>query len=133
MKQLVENLVEQLVKDRTPKVKKSVVSEILGRLFYDNIDKELFGLFVQDVKNNSIYKSLDFLDGTKMSVNIFDYLINESYIPIMKTLFGCKPNIEATTWGAALRYAAVFETTWRYASLQTVQSECVGCASTPLA
>jgi hypothetical protein len=93
MKQLVENLVEQLVKDRTPKVKKSVVSEILGTLFYDNIDKELFGLFVQDVKNNSIYKSLDFLDGTKMSVNIFDYLINQSYIPIMKTLFGCKPNI----------------------------------------
>ena len=37
MKQLVENLVETLVKDRTPKVKKSVVSEILGRLLYDNI------------------------------------------------------------------------------------------------
>ena len=56
MKQLVENLVETLVKDRTPKVKKSVVSEILGRLLYDNIDKELFGSFVQDVKNNSIFK-----------------------------------------------------------------------------
>lgn len=93
MKQLVENLVEHLVKDREPKVKKSVVSEILGKLLYDEIDKELFKLFVEDVKNGLIYKSLDFLVGVKMRANVLDYLVNPSYTPIMKTLFSCKPNI----------------------------------------
>lgn len=93
MKHLVERLLKPVLKNREPKVVFNVITDVYGKLKFNGIDEHLLKSFIVDRDNNNLYKSLNFLNESETPLNILDYLIVPEYIPILKTLFLCKPNI----------------------------------------
>ena len=92
MKKIVRDLVLKLIEGKTEKATKEIISTVMGYLIHDDISIELLKNFAEDCKNGKIWSSTEFL-GTEKSAtyNIFDYLINKDYLPIIKSLNWAKP------------------------------------------
>lgn len=93
MKHLIERLLEPILKHKKPKVVWNAQSDVYGKFRFNSIDESLLESFILDRDNETLYKSLDFLNESESIRNIFEYLRNPLYIPILKTLFLCKPSI----------------------------------------
>jgi len=92
MKLLVTQMIEKLFPNRKVKVKKNIITNILGNLVYHEIPLELINSFFEDAKSHNLYTSLSFINGTLIRSNIFDHLKNPNYKPLLESLFTCKPN-----------------------------------------
>jgi hypothetical protein len=92
MEKIIKKLVSKLIKGKTEKASKEIISTVMGYLIYDGISIELLENFTEDCEKGKIWSSTEFLDTIKdTTYNIFDYLINKNYLPIIKSLMWAKP------------------------------------------
>jgi hypothetical protein len=92
MKKIVTKLVSKLIEGKTEKATKEIISTVLGYLEYDDISIGLLENFTEDCKRGKIWSSTEFLNSEKNTTyNIFDYLNNKDYLPIIESLMWAKP------------------------------------------
>ena len=94
LKTLTERLTSNLTKGKANKAKQKIERTILGVLASCNTPIELIEQFVNDCEIKNIWSSEEFFSNeTKNMYNIFDYLINLEYKPIIQALMWANPAI----------------------------------------
>jgi hypothetical protein len=83
--QLIDFIAKKISKDL--KAEKSILQCILGIILDLNIPNTLIINWIEDAKNDKIFKTLDFINGGNWQENV----INKDYLPFMCELFGCRP------------------------------------------
>lgn len=83
--QLIDFITKKISKDL--KAEKSILQCILGISLDLNIPNTLIINWIDDAKNDKIFKTLDFINGGNWQENV----INKDYLPFMCELFGCRP------------------------------------------
>ena len=94
MKTLSQRLANRISSGKTPKMKEKIEMSIFSALHYSNATVETIENFVSDCESGIIWSSDEFFDSSiSATYNIFDYLINPEYTPIIKKLMTITPNI----------------------------------------
>jgi len=87
---IIKRLLTKLTEGRTPKAQEEIIATVYGYL--REFSYELLSQFVDDCLIGNIWSSEEFLGSEKSTTyNIFDYLINKDYLPIIKSLMWAKP------------------------------------------
>lgn len=92
LKILSQKLAEKITHNKSNKSKLKIEREIFAALSYSNCDIDTIAKFVNDCLNMNIWRSEEFFDFKYRSrYNIFDYIIDDDYVPIIKQLMSSTP------------------------------------------
>lgn len=91
---LAEQLTHKLTVNKETKAKIKIQQSVFAALWYSRCDLETIRNFTEDCLSQKIWTSEVFFDGKSQNTyNIFDYLVNEDYTPIIKSLMMATPTL----------------------------------------